>query len=162
MFKEIDEWSDETKRCYLACALDSEGWIGLGYTKRKESGDKRVRAFIGVTNQNIKYLERILTICDMPYKISLNADIGTDNRKVNTTKKCYQVQWNAVNDVIKILELALPYLVIKRQQALNVLEFCKGRTNIHIKGMLGNKPYTPRDFELAEQTKALNSRKILI
>jgi len=154
---DIDQWSEETKFAYVACAIDTDGWIGLGNIIRKDNGTKRITCTVGVTNQNVELLKRIATICEVPFNLGLNNRVGIDKRGINTTKECYQVIWRSPKHVIPILEKCMPYLVAKNEQANNVLEFAKRRLQSKQKGLRGSKPYIERDFELVQECRVLNN-----
>lgn len=156
--RNLEEWSEETKAAYVACALDTDGWIGLGFSGKRD-GTKRLSCSVGVTNQNIDLLKRIATICEVPFNLGLNDRVGKDYRGIKTTKPCFQVMWGSPIHVIPIIEKALPYIISKREQGNIVLEFAKSRITPKGKVYRRQKPYTSTDFELVMKCKILNNRK---
>lgn len=141
-------WTSSTKAAYVACALDTDGWISLRLDSRGD-GTKRICANVGVTNQSTEFLERIAVLCAVPAHLTTNAHVGRDSRGIVTRNPCYQSYWRSPLHVVKILELALPYLIAKQERAEYVLEFAKRRI---VNGVVQRRhnPYTERDWQLVE------------
>jgi hypothetical protein len=152
-------WPDSTKAAYVACALDTDGWISLRTHSHKD-GYARISCNAGVTNQSIEFLERIAALCGVPPHMTTNGKPGRDSRGIITRAPCYQSYWRSPLHVVKILRLAMPYLVAKRERAEYVLEFAERRI---VNGVVQrrHKPYTERDWQLLElvvATKEPNMR----
>ncbi|MCJ7828153.1 MAG: hypothetical protein MUP81_00235 [Dehalococcoidia bacterium] len=153
-----DNWTLKTRAAHLACALDTDGWIGLRNTNHT-NGHVRLCCNVGITNQSREFLTHLAKSAGVPLNIGLNGKIGRDSRGIVSHKECWQVYWRSPLHVIKILELALPYLIVKRERAVWVLEFVKGRITSNGKVNRSGKPYTERDFELMKLVTTANGNK---
>lgn len=152
----LEQFSDEMKAVYLACAIDTEGWISLRY--HKHGSGHRIGASVGITNQNVEFLKTIATIAEVPLRMGINQQTGKDNRGIITRKPVFQLYWSSPKDIVVILQKALPYLIIKKARAEAVLEYCKGRVVTKQKGLRGSIPYTVKDFELVKFVLKENNR----
>lgn len=151
-------WSRESQAIYLACAIDTDGWVSCRKHHHPD-GLTRIQASVGVTNQSQEFLERLLDITDIATPIIRNGKKGViDGRKIQTTSDVWQIYWRGPVRVIAVLEQALPYLVAKRQRALWTLEFSQSR--ITPNGFVGRRgwPYTERAFELAHLVTKANGK----
>lgn len=148
-------WTHEASAAYAACALDTDGWIGITITKREEP--QAFALSLGVSNQNRDFLLRVAGICGVPPNIGASTPAGRDSRGVVTKKQCYQAYWRSPLHVVKVLSIALPFIVIKRQQAELVLEYAASRITENGHPKRGrNFPYTDRQREIAHEVWALN------
>lgn len=140
-------WTPEAQLAYVACAIDTDGWVSLRLQKRDEGGF-RITSSVGVTNMNKEFLERIAHFAKVPENISRNGRKGRDRRGVVTRQDVWQSYWRSPIHVFEILSRVLPYLIIKRQRAEWTLEFAESR--ISPRGMVyrSGRPYTRRDVEL--------------
>ena len=154
-----DEWTVEAKVAHLACALDTDGWIALRANGHKGDGHPRIVCNVGVTNQSREFLSHLAQSARVPLNLGLNGKIGRDSRGIVTRKECWQVYWRSPLHIIPILEMALPYLIAKREKALWVLEFAKGRITPNGKVNRSGKPYTERDWELMKLVVNANGNK---
>ncbi len=155
-----DDWSLEARAAHLACALDTDGWIGLRNTSHKD-GHTRLTCNVGITNQSREFLSHLAESANVPLNIGLNGKIGRDSRGIITRKECWQVYWRSPLHIVQILETALPYLITKKERARLVLEFAKGRITPNGKVNRSGKPYTERDFELMRLVTNANGNKNL-
>ncbi len=153
-----DDWSIEARAAHLACALDTDGWISLRNTNHT-GGHPRLVCNVGVTNQSREFLTFLAQSADVPINIGLNGRTGRDSRGIVTRKECWQVYWRSPLHVVPILKLTLPYLIAKKERAEWVLEFAKGRIAPSGKVNRSGKPYTQRDFELANLVIQANGNK---
>lgn len=149
-------WSNETKSAYLACALDTDGWITIIRMKRADDGSFRLYPNVGVTNQSTEFLSRLGDIAGQVIRIGTNARGGVDQRAIVTRRPVYQIHWRSPAHVVPVLEMALPYLVAKREQAEIVLEFARSRMTPTGKVHRSSAPYTERTWSLYEAVAALN------
>lgn len=152
------EWNKEAKRAYLACAIDTDGWVSLRSYSRSDDSSKRIQAIVGVTNQCKEFLERFAFLAEVPFNIGLNGSVGKDARSIITRSEVWQSQWSSPPQVLRILELAEPYLVAKRQRALWAIEFCKSRISVSGKVNRRWAPYTDRSWELCILVTLANGR----
>jgi len=146
---DIDEWSDQTKYAYVAAIIETDGWVGLISTIRKDNNSHRIIAYVGLTNQNIELLQRVATIMEVPYRVTFNGRAGQVSRGIITTRKdTFQSVWRSPIHIIPFLEKIIPYMTVKRDRAIAVLEFAKGRITKDDKVHRRSKLYNSRDFEL--------------
>lgn len=153
----MENWTAQTKAAYLACAIDTDGWIGLRQTKRVD-GSKRLTPNVGVTNQSKEFLERLSVIADVPLNMSLNGKPGIDERAIVTRTECWQSYWRSPIHVLQILKMAEPYLIAKRERAMWVIEFCESRISENGLVNRSGKPYDLRAWQLAKMVTDSNGR----
>ena len=85
-----------------------------------------------------------------------------------TRKRCYQFKICRRKDVLYILEIILPYLIVKRKQAKLLLEFCKLRENKIAKNQedknLKHKnqyaPYSIEERKIFDEMAYLNAKNM--
>jgi len=130
----------EIDRVYLACLIDSEGCICLAYGNKNK---QILRPIINISNTD-KF------ILNWAYNIIRRGWIS-HTPKVLHHKVLYIYSIGSKRDAIYVLNIILPYLKIKKQQAQLLLEFCKN----HEHGK-----YTNRDFEIFNKIKFLNKRGV--
>ena len=104
----------QEKIAYLAGIIDGEGHIGVYKTMGRINMRYRVR--VGVSNTNDKLLEWLMSEFGGFYK----------SKKVYKSNHKVSYFWQlADNDADYLLEMVLPYLIIKKQQAILVLCYRK-------------------------------------
>src|SRR6516164_6011888 len=97
----------ETDRAYLAGILDGEGSFSIritatgGFTARMDVGNKDLRLH--------EWLREKFE----------GADAGSD-------RGCLRTRWSNKKAMTKVLEAALPYLIIKREEAEIMAEWLRG------------------------------------
>ncbi|MHA1754494.1 MAG: LAGLIDADG family homing endonuclease [Candidatus Odinarchaeia archaeon] len=137
---------EEVEKAYVAGFIDGEGCIGIYKTK---SGC--VESRFSMTNSNKEVLLWIKK------KLGLNNKIRHIHKEAK--KPRYQLDIAGNQKVSKILKIFLPYLKIKREHALLVIEL----SELKKKGMKGykgkRKLVNPaRQIEIFERLKTLNAR----
>ncbi len=129
---------------YLAGFIDGEGSIALYKHK-----DKRVQKGytlhprFEINNTNEAILKAI------------QKEIGGKIRIKSNQKNCKIVKvidFQDYNQIRNILEILLPILVIKKEQAKLMIEFCNSRIKSN------GKRYSKRDYEIAEIFSTINKR----
>ena len=130
---------NDLEKAYLAGIIDGEGTVALAHAANRYT----LRPLVNVSN------------CDMRLMAWLKARIQFGNvvsrgkpRKSNW-KKGYIFMIEYAWKCKVVLELILPYLILKRRQAELLLEYCSS----HEKGK-----YTERDLVIFLELKALNKR----
>jgi len=106
----------ETDLAYIAGLVDGEGHICILSANNETSFTTQ----LGISNTDREILDWIQGIFD---------GYIYDKQKIKGRKQGYQIRWNKQVRIKEILTLLLPYLRIKKIQALMVLEFidiCKG------------------------------------
>lgn len=150
-------WSLETKAAYLACAIDTDGWVSCRVLEHKD-GHYRIGASVGVTNVSVDFLHRFADCANVPRRYTANGKVGRDSRGIVTRATVWQSYWRSPLHVISILEMALPYLLAKKERAEWTLEFCKSRITKNGKVDRKHSPYTHRSFELARFVTLANGK----
>jgi hypothetical protein len=126
---------NKTDKAYLAGLIDGEGHIGL-YIVRKEK--KGFRPAIGIANTNLKVLEWV--------KSNYEGCLSTQ-RFIDTTRKTvYSWSIGSKSKCLRLLNDVLPYLRIKKEQAVLLIEYCKTK---------GWRKMEIRDWEIKEKLHAL-------
>ena len=152
-------WTPEARAAHLACALDTDGWISLRHTRHSGDGHSRLTCNVGITNQSREFLAFLAESAGVPPNLGLNGKPGRDSRGIITRREVWQSYWRSPLHVVVILELALPYLIGKKDKALWVLEFARSRITSNGKVNRSGKPYTSRDWELQALVTAANGNK---
>ena len=108
----------QTDLAYLAGLIDGEGTISCSVNKTK-------KGFLALQKQLSIFNTNIVLISWITARFS-----GTVHSRVRSEKwkEEHQVKWSATEAVI-ILELVLPYLVIKREQAEIFIALHKTKSN---------------------------------
>ena len=113
--------TEEAIRAYLAGLIDGEGSIVLiDRTRRGRTFQDRSILITNTSEELMKWL--VLTI-GSNYR---------DRTKYKSTiiphlKPIFEWHCTRTRDIISLLEATLPYLIVKRDKALQVLSFCKSR-----------------------------------
>lgn len=141
---------------YIAGILDGEGSIIISKLNRPENrAGCRFVPFISITNTHKGMLEFIINTTGYG-RLHLKNEAGYSKYKdIKATKDCYvwQIKHSQVGELLTKL---LPYMVIKKAQAENVLEFLKLFENgVNYKHLDINK-----QFEFYIKSKQLNGTKI--
>jgi hypothetical protein len=133
----------ETERAWLACAIDSEGciFINIHYWQSRHSRGFVLQPHINVCNTNKEFIRKICNITGID-------NVATQLRRKKGYKKVYRWETYTLQEVLSICEQVLPYLVIKREHAEKVIEFCKERLKkIHLP--TGRRRYSEKELEIA-------------
>lgn len=142
---------------YLAGIIDGEGTLTVTHWDRKRRGKKK-----GI----IKYLTPRLTISNTSM-ILMNesrrileeiccVNVSKSNhvkKQKKHYKQCYQFAVSGKPNILKVVNLILPYLKVKKKHGELLKEFCElpDRSPNNI-GLL----YPKRAYELAEEIRGLN------
>ena len=140
---------------YVACALDTEGCVSLGYqTKIKGCSLKnpyrvKFQPHNHIVNTHKGWLEEIQRF--------FNLGVLTKKSRVLLNRKDIFILSFGPNDCRKILPQLIPFLIIKRKQAELLLEFLQLRSRA-----TRNVPYQPRVKMIQEEIRRLNGRKQVV
>ncbi len=108
---------NESQKSYLAAAIDGEGHISIGRPKEKKTvnADWEYVCNIGISNTNKNYLNYIKNITNMGIIF---------NNSIATIKHKGRYEWKLqIKETVLFLTSILPYLIIKKEQALLMLKF---------------------------------------
>lgn len=119
---------------YLAGVIDGDGCLFM-------YKDKKGNAYLGmeVANTNEQFVKYVATLIGgKPYVSSPKGRLGH--------KKCFHVRLYKRKHVISLLKTLLPYLIIKKEKALEILDWAKNNPPI-----FGSKEYRERMSKLIKK-----------
>ena len=105
---------NELEKVWLACAIDTEGYIGL------RPHHKGYRVLIQVTNTSAQFMDRLWRMTEV-------GKLYTRLPRKQERKIIYVWQIHKLDDCLQILKSIQPYLIIKQEQATNMLLYLKFR-----------------------------------
>ena len=117
------------EKAYLAGLLDGEGCIMISKTKRKGNKNYEFWLRVFVSNSHLQGLQEVQKCFG-----GLINEVKPDSKRFSQNR-CWRVWWNGKSGET-LLQLLLPYLVIKKEQAIVALEFAR------------KKEETPRCFDI--------------
>lgn len=117
-----------TKWAYFAGIIDGEGCVRIGWGNYRADGRRTRKGFLQVGNTSKALVEWLKT------HIGGNYYVDTANRA--TAKEVYVWQISC-RDAAEALRNALPYLVIKREQAKILISFAQTLTQPQSVGKVG-------------------------
>ena len=105
-----------TKWAYFAGIIDGEGCVRIGWGNYRADGERTRKGFLQVGNTSKALVEWL--------KANVGGNYYVDTANRATAKTVYVWQINC-RDAAKALRKALPYLVIKREQAKLLISFAQ-------------------------------------
>lgn len=151
---------------YVACALDGEGTLQIS-----NHFDKRVNRYyyypiVSVANTEVSFLDYLKN------GSNIGSIYSSGRRQSPKHKAGFKWGIGNYNEIEFLLNKVLPYLIIKRKQALLILEFLSiykeqkrkaiASTKRDERGRIFARPswanYTQRQHEIFEQIRKLNQR----
>lgn len=115
----------ETEKAWLACAIDTDGFVGMKIQKVKKARTETeyyhysyVMGMVGFSNTDLAIVEEFGRLIDS--KVHTNKQ----NKPYDEKFKSSTVTMRA-RKIVDILEQVIPYLITKKDRALYVLGFCK-------------------------------------
>ncbi len=131
----------DTQAAWLAGLIDADGCISLYLGKEASTGKPTIRPQIAVYNTSAPLLTKVKAVigygCIGNYKPATYNHHATRNYILMSQNLCEQV-----------LEQIIPYLVVKKEPAEWIINFCR-RTG---------GPYTLEDLQIYEQVKLFYNR----
>lgn len=129
---DLPEWS----KAYLACYLDTDGYIGLGVVNYTQKRKPQIHPRINFFSKDLRSLEVI------------NEWLGSFGIMITKSEPWKsQLNFSKVSHCRLIAKHTLPYLILKRKQAEILVEWRNGRIRT---------PYSIQDIELCCGMRALN------
>lgn len=119
-----------TQRAYLAGIVDGEGTITLAKSTRSVGG---ITPLLSVANTDMKLINWLSN--NIGGKVSVKAK---PNERCKTGYRWYTC---SVRDVLELIKMVYPYLIIKKDNAEEVLSFCKWRLSLAEKSRETTKVY---------------------
>jgi len=140
---------------WLACAIDSEGSIGLRKVAR---GKRYVYApCVQITNTNKNYVEECRRIIR-----NIGYEVNTVFSKLPTKRKiwkiCYTISLNRTDNIVVFLEKIKNYLIIKKKHCIVLRQYCLHRLKNQISRR--NFIYTGKEEIYWKKLRKLNGRGI--
>ena len=99
---------DSTERAYVAGVMDGEGCIGL--TKKNNGYSNCYRYYVEISNSNLEMLEWI------------QDRFGGHIRHAHYNT--FLLEWHSKGDIYNLLELLEEFMIVKKSEALAMLDFC--------------------------------------
>ena len=137
---------------WLACAVDSEGTIGLAKSKRKEHSVYAPR--VQITNKNKDYID-FAKHCMEQLGCKVN-EVKLKIEKNDNWSNVWNISVNRQSEIYLLLDQLYPQLIIKRKQAKVVSEYCQMRLKYQFKRK--NYTYSGNEEQYYLELKALNMR----
>jgi hypothetical protein len=146
----------QSKLSYMAGFMDGEGSFSITKTysvQRKKDGSKITylvyKLWVSVTNTNREVMDWVAK--------NFGGKVLTGSNKNRNPKHKTRYTWalSSFSDIEKFTLGILPYLIVKRQQALLTLEFCRTGQKTSIGEWLGQEVQQKRD-ELRREMMRLN------
>jgi hypothetical protein len=134
---------------YVAGLVDGEGTVTITQQTKYKKQTSQYRTWVYIVNTYKPLIELLKR------DLGGSTDVNYDRKRITALRKKPLHRWRVMShsDVKKILEMVLPYLVVKRRQAELVLQFVKSRQS-----RPQNTPYTEEETALYKQVRALNAR----
>ena len=139
----------EPDKAYIAGFLDGEGCITIS----KHHKGKAIRAQVTLNNSNLKVMQWIHTKLKLETTICVYDTIPGENKKIR-----YLINISKKSVVQEILEMLVPFLIVKKENAFLILEFLELSTSY--KGMR-NYSLTPRQVEIHNRIIELNKKGVM-
>lgn len=144
-----DTWSQSAGNVisWLAGFVDGEGSIGFDKVSSKRDFHYPT---VTITNCHLPTMERIVDILSA---CGIRFWVNTPNHRNSKWKEYRVVVIRGLRRVKPFLELILPHLYTKKEQAKTVLEFANYRLSLPAKA-----PYSDKEKEMIAKIRKLNHR----
>lgn len=119
-----------TQRAYLAGIVDGEGTITLAKSTRSVGG---ITPLFSVTNTDVGLIQWL--------KNNVGGNVTVKPAEKSHYKTGYRWYTYSVRDVLELIKMVYPYLIVKRDNAEEVLSFCKWRISLAEKSRETPKVY---------------------
>ena len=139
---------------YIVASLEGEGTLGMEFERAdgNKSHSPHLQSYFTISNNVIAFLEKIKETLGCGYVYSHRKERKSTNQ--NTQYKfCIFKQ----SDQRELLEQMLPFLIIKKKQAILILEYLKIRKETP-RGNCNGSKRSSREFEIYGEVKELNRR----
>lgn len=140
---------ENEKLAYLAGLVDGEGCITIVKCKEKRTKQGfRFFPLVVITNSSKDLIENVRDIIGFG-RIYFR-------KESSRWRKLYQLKIQDMKNIIGFLEGILPFLILKKEQAEILINFCRSRINLY-RGRGRKAPYTEEEFSWYEQVRKLNT-----
>lgn len=117
----------DTEAAWLACAIDGEGYLSKrDFENRSEGARPWPQVFVGVTNSHRGFIEKACRLLGSS-SISVHKAEGKAPGGYSRKKPMYHTTVSGHEKVLAALESVLPYLEIKKEKAMEMTRFIRGR-----------------------------------
>lgn len=127
----------EERLCWLGGIIDGDGMITAIQYKAKNCLHYKPR--INVVNTDLRMIEEVISIFEylnVPHYVQSKKDKKNPHYKIK-----YEVQIAGIKRSIIFLPIIIPYLIVKRNRAENLLEFCNLRLSKPHMSKYGDEEY---------------------
>ena len=108
-------------RVWLACAIDTDGWISIKSQKQTQNNSKYKYKYyipwIGFHNNNKEIVDKFANLIDGKTYVN----------RYKSFRKSYTTEKGNTKIVKTILEDVLEFLIVKRRKAEYIIEYCNFR-----------------------------------
>lgn len=140
--------NQQERIAFVAGLIEGEGTITISVLHNKSSRNGiRIRPMIVINNTSKELIDFTM---DLLHSLDCAAYVYWRMQK-SSPAKIAAIQIIGYWRIKRFLDLILPWLISKKQQAQLVLSLCNRRCYVK-----SNEPYEDADFELAEKIKELN------
>ena len=102
---------------WLACALDTEGWVCF-HRQYRRGDEQYFSPFIGVGNTDTRFIDKVRSLTPgIAWNTIVRLPVGIHR------KTMYQLRTDRTGAIRGVLEAVLPYLIIKREKAEAMLKW---------------------------------------
>jgi hypothetical protein len=144
--------NQQERLAWFAGIVDGEGSITMAKNPTGKSGGYTIRPLVNITNSSVPALnviEKLMEDYGLAYYIKwLEPDKGGRKRWI------WRLNIYGQKRVIRLLEVIMPYLVIKTEQAKILYDWCKYRVALEGRGQ--NRLYEQRDYDTQRRLSELN------
>jgi hypothetical protein len=129
----VSEWT-EPEKAWLACAIDSEGSVNL---RRDSRHIETMNLSVWFYNTNSEFAQRFADLS--------GGVIYSRGPRALGKKDLYEVYVTSKERVARILRATLPYLIVKREKAKQVLDWIDRHPQSRNENMIRLNKILPRD-----------------
>jgi hypothetical protein len=145
----VKENISETDLAYLAGLIDGEGYVGVRESNNRKRG-YQLSPIVEISGTNFPFLLKVRE------KIGAG-HIRTYDSKNRKWKSSVKFQICRLIDIVALLNRLLPYLILKKQQAELLIQFCNSRLKTPLRG----NSYSEEEINIFYKLKELNRKGVM-
>ena len=139
----------------MAWSIEWEGSISVNRsTRNRKRGSWIYQSYVAIGNTREELINAFFSLVGY-------GKVSHYKSYVNNCKDTHKWEVKSYSDIKKFCEEVLPFLITKKKQAQLAIEFCNLRMSASRDGICfkkGENTRTPREKEIYEEMKKLNSR----